>query len=291
MTNSDNITHSNCEIAFEWKGGRRLANNQDVAYILPSDQTEVDRLQLNHNMWKDLVGGLFKSPLHDKLTQGCRVIDIGCGPGWWTLDMARLYPNSEFIGIDMADVFVTKDKPDNVTFRIMNAGTGLDFEDESFDFVYQRFLVMGFPTDQYILSVKEIKRILKPCGYLEIIELVNDYKNAGPAFKNINKWINNALAARNMDSFIADKISSFLSDAGYVDIKDINYDVPIGGWGGEPGEIFLAIQRLALPAVKVMITELTDVTAKEYDDNLELAFKEVDQFQISTRFRLIYATK
>lgn len=52
MTNSNNITHSNCEIAFEWKGGRRLANNQDVAYILPSDQTEVDRLQLNHNMWK-----------------------------------------------------------------------------------------------------------------------------------------------------------------------------------------------------------------------------------------------
>lgn len=94
-----------------------------------------------------------------------------------------------------------------------------------------------------------------------------------------------------MDSFIADKISSFLSDAGYADIRDINYDVPIGSWGGEPGEMFLAIQRLALPAVKVMITELTDVTAKEYDDNLELAFKEVDVSQISTRFRLIYATK
>lgn len=105
------------------------------------------------------------------------------------------------------------------------------------------------------------------------------------------KKVNNALAARNMDSFIADKISSYLSDAGYVDIKDINYDVPIGSWGGEPGDMFLAIQRLALPAVKVMITELTDVTAEEYDDNLELAFKEVDQFQVSTRFRLIYATK
>jgi hypothetical protein len=93
-----------------------------------------------------------------------------------------------------------------------------------------------------------------------------------------------------MDSFLADKISTFFSDAGYVDIKDINYDVPIGSWGGKPGEMFLAIQRLALPAVKVMITQLTPVTSAEYDANLELAFKEVDQFNISTRFRLVYAT-
>jgi hypothetical protein len=50
--NTSNITHSTCEIAFEWKGGRRLANSDDVAYILPSDQTEVDRLQLNHTLWK-----------------------------------------------------------------------------------------------------------------------------------------------------------------------------------------------------------------------------------------------
>jgi len=136
-----------------------------------------------------LVVRLFKSPLHEKLTQGIRVLDIGCGPGWWTLDMARLYPNSEFIGIDMADVFITEDIPSNAKFQLLNAGTGLDyFEDESFDFVFQRFLVMGFPTDQYIRSVEEMKRILKPGGAIEILELVNEYKNAGPAFKNINLW-------------------------------------------------------------------------------------------------------
>lgn len=102
--------------------------------------------------------------------------------------MARLYPNSEFVGIDMADVFVTEDKPENVTFKIMNAGTGLEFEDESFDFVFQRFLVMGFSTNQYILSVKEMKRILKEGGCIEILELVNSYINASPAFVNINNW-------------------------------------------------------------------------------------------------------
>ncbi|KAL7311914.1 hypothetical protein PS15m_009624 [Mucor circinelloides] len=291
-SNSNQITHSNYQVAFEWKDGRRLSVKEDVAYILPSDQKEVDRLELNHTLWKNVLGGLFKSPLHEKLTQGIRVLDIGCGPGWWTLDMARLYPNSEFIGIDMADVFITEDIPSNAKFQLLNAGTGLDyFDDESFDFVFQRFLVMGFPTDQYIRSVEEMKRILKPGGAIEILELVNEYKNAGPAFKNINLWINEALVARNMDSYVADKISSFLANAGYQDIKDINYDVPIGAWGAYPGELFLAIQRLALSAVKVMITQLTSITSEVYDANMEEAFKEVDQYEISTRFRLIYATK
>lgn len=94
-----------------------------------------------------------------------------------------------------------------------------------------------------------------------------------------------------MDSYVADKISSFLANAGYQNIKDINYDVPIGTWGAYPGELFLAIQRLALPAVKVMITQLTSITSEVYDANMEEAFKEVDQYEISTRFRLIYATK
>lgn len=103
--------------------------------------------------------------------------------------MARLYPNSEFIGIDMADVFVTDDLPPNVTFKILNAGTQLDtFEDESFDFVFQRFLVMGFSKEQYLTSLKELKRILKPGGAIEVLELVNEFRNPGPAFKKIEKW-------------------------------------------------------------------------------------------------------
>lgn len=102
--------------------------------------------------------------------------------------MANKYPNSHFVGVDMADVFPTTDIPPNVTFRTMNAGSTFDFEDASFDFVFQRFLVMGLPVDQYKRSVQEMKRVLKLGGAIEIMELVNDYKNAGPAFKLIASW-------------------------------------------------------------------------------------------------------
>lgn len=99
-----------------------------------------------------------------------------------------MYPNSQFVGIDMADVFVTADLPPNVTFKIMNAGVGLEFESGSFDFVFQRFLVMGLPSDKYVHSVKEMKRVLRAGGAIEILELVNDYLNASPAFTQISAW-------------------------------------------------------------------------------------------------------
>jgi ubiquinone/menaquinone biosynthesis C-methylase UbiE len=115
--------------------------------------------------------------------------------------MAKLYPKSEFIGIDMANFFVTKDLPSNVTFMNMNITKGLQFEDEHFDFVYQRFLVMGLPPDQYQKSLEEIKRILKPGGSIEVMELVNDYAEAGPAFRQISDW--SKLCILHADSWIS----------------------------------------------------------------------------------------
>ncbi|KAI9314330.1 S-adenosyl-L-methionine-dependent methyltransferase [Dichotomocladium elegans] len=254
---------------FSWSAGRRFADSAEIAYILPSDQGEVERLKINHELWN-----LFKSDIHEKLQQGIRVLDVGCGPGWWSRDMAALYPRSYFVGIDMADVFVTEDAPPNVCFKVMNAGTGLDFEDASFDFVFQRFLVMGLSVNQYKQSVREMRRVLKPGGAIEALELVNKYNNATSAFAKIESWM-----------------SRFLEEAGFIDIKDTNYDVPIGPWGGDPGVVFLAIQRLALPAVKFMVTQLTPTTKEEYDNTVQEAFEDAMTHQVSTRFRLIYATK
>jgi 2-polyprenyl-3-methyl-5-hydroxy-6-metoxy-1,4-benzoquinol methylase len=31
-----------------------------------------------------MLGGLFKSPLAESLEKGITVLDVGCGPGFWT---------------------------------------------------------------------------------------------------------------------------------------------------------------------------------------------------------------
>ncbi|ORX49782.1 S-adenosyl-L-methionine-dependent methyltransferase [Hesseltinella vesiculosa] len=278
----------NAPISFACKDGRTIVADQEVSYILPSDGAEVTRLDLNHQLWLQ-VTRLYKVPMHDALTRGVRVLDVGCGPGFWTRDMARLYPKSSFVAIDMADVFVHGEIPSNVQFQLVNAAKGLPFKDDSFDFVFQRFLVMGFPTDQYIQSVKEMKRVLKPGGYLETMELVNDCQLPSPALSQVAKWIDDALVARGMDSFIADKVAQFLKDEGFVGIEEQDYSVPIGPWGGPVGDLYLAIQKLAMPAAGVMVTELTPVTENQYRQMVKKALDEVLHYQCATRFRLVYA--
>jgi len=45
----------------------------------------------------DLVEGL-----EDRLVQGIRVLDIGCGKGHAMIELAKRYPNSEFVGADFS---------------------------------------------------------------------------------------------------------------------------------------------------------------------------------------------
>lgn len=131
---------------------------------------------------------LQKAPIQDKLQKGIKVLDIGCGPGWWSIDMAKLYPNSQFVALDISDNFSRDNAPDNLVFKLANAGQGLPFEDNEFDYVFQRFLVMGLPVAQYAFVVDEIKRVLKPGGTVEILEMVSSYDNPSPALGNIGHW-------------------------------------------------------------------------------------------------------
>ena len=81
--------------------------------------------------------------------------------------MAKDYPNSHFTGLDFAPI-QPKDTPRNVNFVQANALNGLPFEDNTFDYVFQRFLVVAYPKDKWGFMISELVRVLKPGGYLEV---------------------------------------------------------------------------------------------------------------------------
>lgn len=79
------------------------------------------------------------APIEDQLECGIRVLDIGCGNGVWSIDMAQDYSASTFIGVDISDrLFPTKTElPPNCDF-VMGNTLKLPFPDNSFDYVFQR---------------------------------------------------------------------------------------------------------------------------------------------------------
>jgi ubiquinone/menaquinone biosynthesis C-methylase UbiE len=74
------------------------------------------------------------------------------------------------IGVDMCDVFPSSIRPANVNFKIGNIAEGLDFPDNSFDLVHIRFFVCALRVHEWPTVLKEIKRVLKPGGFVYSVE-------------------------------------------------------------------------------------------------------------------------
>ncbi|KAI9313466.1 S-adenosyl-L-methionine-dependent methyltransferase, partial [Dichotomocladium elegans] len=146
---------------------------------------ENDRVHLQHWLLKVIFNGNYHSPIEDALVKGIRVLDSGCGPGTWTLDMAKTYPNSTFYGVDISTRFPEAIKPPNCHFEVHNIlDTNSSFPDNHFDFIHQRFLIVGLLKDHWQKVITDYVNKLAPGGWLECAELafcLSD--NIGPKYQ------------------------------------------------------------------------------------------------------------
>lgn len=105
---------------------------------------------------------------------GHTVLDVGCGCGETTMDLARrVAPGGSVTGIDISAVMLSRaelrEKPNNgvgVTFENADAETHR-FEDASFDHVFSRFGVMFFQNPTAAFA--NLRRALRPAGRLTFI--------------------------------------------------------------------------------------------------------------------------
>ena len=89
----------------------------------------------------------FHAPIKTQLEEGIAVIDAGCGPAAWTLDMAEEFPNSKFTGLDVSFIFPENTEHPNVEFQIQNISTELTLPENSVDFYFQRLVFLGLTNE------------------------------------------------------------------------------------------------------------------------------------------------
>src|SRR4051812_15865912 len=99
--------------------------------------------------------------------------------------MSSDYPQTElFHGIDIAPLYPDAIKPFNASFSLQNALEGLKFPDNYFDFVYMRFLMFAFSTEQWeTVVIPELIRVTKHGGYIEMMEWDVNIFGQGPIAK------------------------------------------------------------------------------------------------------------
>lgn len=135
--------------------------------------------------------------LTDQLAKGIRVLDVGCGSGRIMNQLAGLYPNSQFMGLDLSPEAIKAARAEaaqnglrNIEFAIRDLSTfDQTAEPEAFDFIttFDAIHDQGQPLN----ALKGIHRSLKAGG----LYLMQDIRGSSHVHNNIGHPIGTFLYA------------------------------------------------------------------------------------------------
>jgi ubiquinone/menaquinone biosynthesis C-methylase UbiE len=106
--------------------------------------------------------------LHRLLSNGCRVLDVGCGTGSLLAKMKAKYPRSSFVGVDPSEKAVSIARKAVRSIKLIKqAGESMTFENE-FDIVYLGESLYAARDKQKVVS--NCRRALKTGGTIAVVE-------------------------------------------------------------------------------------------------------------------------
>jgi ubiquinone/menaquinone biosynthesis C-methylase UbiE len=81
-----------------------MSDQPERDYVLGTNDEEIGRLGLQHRVWRDIVLDCWRRA---RITSGSRVLDVGAGPGYATLDLAEIVgPTGQVVAIERSNRFV-----------------------------------------------------------------------------------------------------------------------------------------------------------------------------------------
>ncbi len=217
-------------------------SSSDNTYIIDIEEgAETARLMHQDKLYTNAMGGLF--PEQADLSYVEHILDLACGPGGWTIEVAFTYPTSKVIGVDINQTMVdyalaqaASQNIQNVTFEVMDIKQPLGFPDNSFDLVNARFITAFMDRTSWPKLLRECYRVLKPGGIARFTEMEWGQSNS-PAAARLWSHLPQLLARQGRTFSedgttlgIAHAIGRLLKNAGFTDIErhaflvDSSYD-------------------------------------------------------------------
>jgi len=144
-------------------------------YVLGTHDAELHRLGLQAQLWRPQALALWEKA---GLRPGQTILDLGCGPGYATLDLARVAgPSGRVVGVDASERFVNhlRSQPPVFDAAPIEASVAdvqaLELPEGTFDAVWERWCLCFVPKLREALA--GVARALKPGGVLVLHEYVN----------------------------------------------------------------------------------------------------------------------
>jgi ubiquinone/menaquinone biosynthesis C-methylase UbiE len=259
--------------------------DENPYFIDAESAAEMVRLTQQDRLLTLGMGGLLPEQVDLSYVQS--ILDIGCGPGGWVLDVAYAHPKIEVTGIDISKQVIDYAKAqakvqwlNNAHFVTMDALKPLAFPDNSFDFINARYLFGFMSREAWPQLIAECKRILRPGGFLRLTECESPQSNSY-AFERLEGMISQALYASGK-SFSPDGrrvgmtlvISSFLRNAGFQHVQRAAHSLDVSA-GTEAHASFAQDFKIGLRLLQPFLVKLGGTSDEEFEELYQQALLDM----------------
>ncbi|POS69266.1 methyltransferase [Diaporthe helianthi] len=212
------------------ENGRKYHGYKDGKYLLPDDEVMLpvyNFLFFQYDLCLLTFDHILSFAPFTKLN---RVLDVGCGVGYWALDFAEMHPEAEVIGVDLSP-------PPNVQFEIDDLEEAWNF---SYPFDYIHSLMMTGAFRDWPNFYRQAFENLNTNGWVEIQDIHfplycdDDTMRQDGSVKRWSDLMVEAGEKSGFDLCACGRAGDMMHEAGFVDIVRIPYKWPINEWPREP---------------------------------------------------------
>ena len=147
------------------------------------------------------------------------ILDLGCGVGMSTLALQEIYPQGRVTGVDLSPYFLAvaqyraRQSQQDIKW-VHAAAESTNLPDNSFDLVSACLMFHELPTDAAKAIIAEARRLLRPGGYLAIM----DMNPQSEVFKRMPPYVLTLLKSTEpyLDCYFALDMEQVLTEAGFT---------------------------------------------------------------------------
>lgn len=267
-----------------WGPRQRLSG--DTIYFLPSDRGEQERLRFEHYALKVAFGRSSFAPLLEPRS----ILDVGCGPGFWAMEMCRTFPHAQVVGFDI-EAPPPLNAPPNY-YRVQGSLLQpLPFADDSFEYVHQRLMWAAIPARFWRSVVAELVRVTTPGGYIELVEIVPGIASMGPASAQMANWAMETEQRRKISLYLMLDLANLLELAGTnICFQRVIWS-PVGAQHGQIGRLMEQCVSSFFVSLAPAAHELLSLPLEQYQSGWQLMREEWKQRCVYCPFAVTLAQK